>query len=100
MLVNFSGSARGGRREAHQAGSLDHSRVVRDDRIEIVPEGDRGCDVDGVQRPKDTRVEGARGVQNAVVDGDEIDAPKPFADRRERVGTQMTHGAQRLGAQQ
>ena len=94
------GSARGGRRQPHEPRGIDHPLVVGHDRFEIVADGQRGREVDRVQRPEDPRFQRSGRVQDSVIDRDQVDAPQALPDGRQGLGPEMANRAQGFRAQQ
>lgn len=94
------GSARRSRREPHEPRRIDRPLVVGHDRFEIVADGHRRREVDGVERPEHLRFQDAGRVQDLVVDPDQVDTPQALSDRRQGIRPQVADRAQGFRAQQ
>ena len=85
--------------EPKQPCAFGHSRVIGDDDLEIVTERERGGKMDRVERSKDTRLQGARPVEDAVGDGNELDTSKSRPSVGEHLRPTVTHRTKGLSAQ-
>ncbi len=81
------GSSRRFGPKPEQVCSGEHPIVVRHDGVEVAPHGQGGCEVDGVERSQDPRIEHRRRVEDPVIDEDEVDSPKGLTDAGERLGS-------------
>lgn len=66
-----------------QPRGLDHATVVRDDRLKLIGEAERGRQVNGVERSDQGWVKLCRAEQNFFVDRDQHDAAKQLTRRLE-----------------
>ena len=70
----MSSSAGRRRPEPEKPRRFEHALVIGHNGVEVVADRQRGRQVDGVERPQDARLKNPGGVEDPVIDRDEVHA--------------------------